>query len=248
MNFTEELPLAPGARLEMDLGRVEAVLVGGERDDVTVRASVPVQLVPVRGGVRLTARRQGPIRMEIAAPRKLALAIADERSQLSIRGFEGSLALATQAGRIEGSDLRGELDLRVERGHARLRDVLARVLVSCGRGRVELGLLGVHGESRIRVDGGRVDLDVPEGLDASFGTRVRRPWQSLTVRADFGAGGAPVELEVRRGEVRLFRDGEWRGTLGPRGEVRLKGWDERRRRHLRELVSRLHDLRSLARR
>jgi hypothetical protein len=246
--FSEKLTLPSGSRLELDLGRVEVALTGWDREELVVAASTPVDLVEMREGVRIAARQGRGTRLEISAPRHLVLVVADDASDLSLHGFSGRLELASRGGRIEGSDLRGELDLRVDRGRARLRQVLAKLDVSCGRGSVELGLLGVAEGSRVRVDGGRVDLDVPEDLDASFGTHVRGPWRSLTVRADFGAGGTPVELDVRRGELRLLRDGKWKGTLRPRGEVRLQDWDERRRGELRKLVSRLHNLRKLARR
>lgn len=246
--FTEKLRLPSGSRLEMQLGRVEADLSSWDRDEVAVEATTPVELVPAGDGVRLTARGGHGTRLAVVAPRRLELVVADRGSRLSLRGFEGDFDLGTHDGRIEGADLRGVLAVRVERGSARLREVLARLEIVCGRGTVELGLDGIEGPSRIRVDGGRVDVDVPEHLDASFGTSVRRPWQSLTVRADFGAGAPPVDVDVRRGEVRLFRNGVWRGTLRPRGEVRLRNWDDRRRRELRKLVARLQELGSLGRR
>lgn len=246
---TESLPLPSGSRLEVRLGRVEATLTAWDREEVAVDSTAPVELSEGPEGACLVLRSapRGD-RVEISAPRRLRLVVSDEASHVTLHGFEGRIELATRDGRVEGSELRGELDLRVERGEVRLRELFASFAVSCGRGTVSLGLLGIPGESRVRVDGGRVDLDVPEGLDASFGTRTRSFWSTLTVRAEFGQGGAPVELDVRRGEVRLFKAGEWKGTLRPRGEVRLKGWDDRRRRQLRELVARLHTLRNHARR
>lgn len=217
-----------------DQPRVEVDLMGGDAEALVLSGN-PRQL-------RL-ARKPGAaeLRLVVRAPRQLSLRLVDDASRIALEGFSGRFDLAT-GGRLEAARLRGELILCARGGEQRVAGFDGRFEVECRGARVELGVDGIDESSKLTVRGGRIDIDLGKGVGASLATSIRRPWRSMSVRAEVGSGEVPIEAHVHRGEIRWHQNGQWMGTLGRNGEVRLAGWDRRRRHFLRDLVSRLQTL------
>lgn len=245
--YTRERDLAPGAELAFELHRDSVRLLPWDRSGVRVKllAGDPRRLDVESGrrGVRVSGRSGGAgLELEVQAPRDLRLRWVDDASTLELSGFSGRFDLTT-GGRVTGRRLEGHLRLDSTGGEQRFEDLAGTVDVTCGGGTVALGVRRLTDRSSLAADRGRIDIDVPEGQGAKFTNRVWRPWHRLYFRHEMGDASVPVEVTAKRGEIRLFRDGEWKGTLRRDGEVRLAGWGERRRDFFRHLADRLASLR-----
>lgn len=222
-------------RLEpWDQDRVEVDLMAGDPDLLELTGS-PREL-------RLSRRSGGgPLELVLRAPRNLHLRLDDDASRVSMDGFRGRFRIAS-GGQVAASGLDGELILEATGGEHRFERFRGSFDVDCRGARVHLGIDEIRPTSRLETRGGRVDVDLAAGVAASLETGQRGLFQSMTVRAELGSGGVPVAVKVHRGEIRWLRDGSYKGTLKRNGEVRLAGWDRKRRRFLQKLASRLEAL------
>lgn len=238
--------LDPEGTLSLELARDRLRLEpwDQERVEVDLLAGAP-ELLELTGSPRKLrlGRRSGggPMELVLRAPRHLHLRLEDDASRVTLGGFQGSFRLAS-GGRLDASGLEGELTLEAGGGEHRFEAFRGSFDVTCRGGRVALGIDEIRPSSRLVTRGGRVDVDLAAGVAASLETGHRSFFHSMTVRAELGSGGVPVAVKVRRGEIRWLREGRHMGTLKRNGEVRLAGWDRKRRRFFQELASRLQAL------
>jgi hypothetical protein len=160
------------------------------------------------------------IHYDIRAPRKLELRLDVDRSNTTVRGFEGRLDVVSDRSELDLVDLAGRVTLEVDRGNSsRLENVRGSLRINADRTNFDIELARLDDRSSIEVDRGDVRIEVPptQGLtiDADLTRRSDFDADDLSVQkrrgdtrrftADVNGGGPTLSLESDRGRIRLVR-------------------------------------------
>lgn len=151
-------------------------VMAGSRS-VSIRSNYDA--IPTRwqwlGGV---SRETPSIHYVIRAPAKVDLRLDLDRSNTELTGFEGRMMLELDRSELDGRNLRGTIDLTIDRGgRSRLANVRGAVVLDADRTDVRIDADQLDATSRIRADRGEIELMIPSS-------------QRLSVRADLARRGS----------------------------------------------------------
>jgi hypothetical protein len=136
------------------------------------------------------------IHYDIRAPRKLEIRLDIDRSDTSLRGFEGRLDVVSDRSELDLVDLAGRITLEMDRGEStRLEKVRGSLRIDADRTNFDIGLAGLDERSSIETDRGDIRIEVPQTQGLTIDA-------DLTRRSDFDADDLPVQM--RRGDKRRF--------------------------------------------
>lgn len=136
------------------------------------------------------------IHYDIRAPRKLEIRLDIDRSDTTLRGFEGRVDVVSDRSELDLVDLSGRMTLEVDRGESsRLENVRGSLRINGDRTNFDIELARLDERSSIEVDRGDVRIEVPSAQGLTIDA-------DLTRRSDFDAGDLPVQK--RRGDKRRF--------------------------------------------
>jgi hypothetical protein len=158
---------------------VEATTVDvvGESSSVWVRSNY--DRVPSRWNWLGGSSREIPsVHYTIRAPANVNLRLDIDRSDTELTGFEGRLVIALDRSELHARDLRGTIDLTIDRGgRSRLTNLRGTVLLDADRTDVEIDAARLDAASRIRSDRSDIEVRIPST-------------QPLRVRADLNRRGS----------------------------------------------------------
>ncbi len=146
------------------------------------------------------------IYLDLSVPRRLALQLDADRSEIELRGVEGRLSLATDRTPLRAQDLTGEIHLKMDRGgKSELSGVRAKLEIETDRTDITLRSWRITGDSSFSIGRGRFDAYIPraQGLILSADRDRRSNLQAdfpITTRA-FNSGR--IEGEINGGGPRL---------------------------------------------
>jgi hypothetical protein len=222
--FEQTVRLEPGGALSLHATKGSVRLIGGEQNQVEIRARIEVDAGDARRlvdttvdvittGNRVTIRsnydklRQGgllfggiwgeipSIHYEIRAPKRLDLDLYIDRSDLVLAGFSGRIDLDADRSEIDASDLTGPVRISIDRGgDSSLRNIRGSFSVSADRTNMRIDILSLDASSKIRIDRGDADVSLAKGQGLELDTAFSR-------RADFSTS-FPLRFSRRKGESR----------------------------------------------
>ena len=160
------------------------------------------------------------IHYDIRAPRKLEIRMDIDRSDATVRGFDGRVDIVSDRSELDLSDLAGRITLEVDRGESsRLENVRGSLRIDGDRTDFDIELAQLDDRSSIETDRGdvRIELAPSQGvtIDADLSRRSDFDADNLTVQkrtgdthrftADVNGGGPTLTLEADRGRIRMAR-------------------------------------------
>jgi hypothetical protein len=160
------------------------------------------------------------IHYDIRAPRKLEIRMDIDRSDATVRGFEGRVDIVSDRSELDLHDLAGRITLEVDRGESsRLENVRGSLRIDGDRTNFDIELARLDDRSSIETDRGdiRIELAPSQGvtIDADLTRRSDFDADDLTVQkrhgdtrrftADVNGGGPTLTLEADRGRIRLVK-------------------------------------------
>lgn len=200
---------------------VEATVVDVSVTDRSVRVRSNYDDVPYRERSWGGRSRSVPfVHYEIRAPRELELEIETDRGDTEIDGFTGTIDVETDRGTLEASNLSGEIRLSIDRGNrSRMSSIQGSLDIEADRTDISIRDLTIDGNSRLEIDRGDVDLELPASqalslnaelsrranLDSDFALTVERQSRHV-MRGTINGGGPELMIEADRSTIRL-RDG-----------------------------------------
>jgi hypothetical protein len=212
---------APGVDAEYARQSVDATTVdvtSGARD---VRIRSNYDKVPGTTSWFGNAWKDVPeIHYEIRAPRKLEIRMDIDRSDTTMRGFDGRVDIVSDRSELALADLAGRITLEVDRGQSsRLQNVRGSLRIDGDRTNFDIGLASLDDRSSIETDRGDIRIEVPgsQGLtiDADLTRRSdfdaddlkvqKRSGDTRRFTADINGGGPTLSVEADRGRIRLVK-------------------------------------------
>jgi len=160
------------------------------------------------------------IHYDIRAPRKLEVRLDIDRSDTSMRGFDGRVDIVSDRSELNLVDLVGRITLEVDRGESsRLENVRGSLRIDGDRTDFDIRVARLDDRSSIEMDRGNVRIEVPQSqgltIDADLTRRSDFDADNLTVQkrhgdqrrftADVNGGGPTLTVEADRGRVRLVK-------------------------------------------
>jgi hypothetical protein len=162
------------------------------------------------------------IHYDIRAPRKLEIRMDIDRSDTTVRGFDGRVDIVSDRSELDLTDLTGRIALEVDRGESsRLENVRGSLRIDGDRTNFDIELTSLDDRSSIETDRGDVRIEVPQSqgltIDADLTRRSDFDADNLAVQkrhgdtrrftADVNGGGPTLTVEADRGRIRLIRGG-----------------------------------------
>jgi DUF4097 and DUF4098 domain-containing protein YvlB len=203
------------ARRAIEATRIE---VAGSDRSLTIQANYDD--VPYGDGKGDRSRTLPRVDLEIRAPRRLALNLHADMSEVKLQGIEGKIELDSDRGSVTGSELTGEIRLRIDRGDASLSGLNGKINVASDRGDVTLEAGHITGDSRLEVNRGSIKLKLPERHGLSFHARVNeidnfhcdfpinvRTMKGKRIEGTINGGGPELFIKADRGKVSLKQQG-----------------------------------------
>ena len=140
-------------RVDDDYARraIEGTTIEVESGGRSVRIWSDYSGVPRRGGLFWGARRVPRVHYEIRAPRRLDLDLDIDRSDTTVRGFEGTLVLDLDRSDLEASDLAGTITIDLDRAQLQASDLRGDISLNLDRGQ-HVVLDGLSGSLRLDID------------------------------------------------------------------------------------------------
>jgi hypothetical protein len=215
---------APGvdadyARQSVDQTTVD--VIAGSRD-VRIRSNYD-RVSGARNWFGVMPWKEVPeIHYDIRAPRKLEVRMDIDRSDATVRGFDGRMDIVSDRSELDLADLAGRITLEVDRGNSsRLENVRGSLRIDGDRTNFDIALASLDDRSSIETDRGDVRIEVPQAqgltIDADLTRRSDFDADNLSVQkrhgdtrrftADVNGGGPTLSVEADRGRIRLVRDG-----------------------------------------
>ena len=181
---------------------VEATRIEVTGDSHSVSVLSDYSNVPTRDGRgHWGDRRVPPVHYEIRVPRRIRLNVDSDRGPVAVSGIEGTADVVVDRGELEVHDVTGDLRVEIDRGErSRIDGVRGSLRVEADRTNLHVDAHALDRESRIGIDRGEIELQVPQG-------------QRLTVRTDIS----------RRGEFHTDFPVQWTSSDPRRSEGRING-------------------------
>ena len=205
-------------RVDADFARraVEAVRieVSGDARQLSIR---PIyDDVPRGDGLNYLSRPLPDVNFEIQAPRHMSLILDTDRTEVELRGIDGTLNLKSDRGKVTAHDVGGDVRLKMDRGgNSALSGLRGTLTVEMDRSDLTVGALEISGDSRLDVSRGEVEMKLPrtQGLSVSANIGRRADFDSEfaistskfrdRVEGDINGGGPKLLIHTDRGKVEL---------------------------------------------
>jgi hypothetical protein len=204
-------------RVDSDYARraIEAVRieVSGDARELSIRPNYDD--VP-RDGLAGLSRTLPDVDFEIQAPRHMSLVLDTDRTEVELRGIDGTLNLKSDRGELTAHDVGGDIRLKMDRGgNSALSELRGTLTVEMDRSDLRVGALQISGDSRLDVSRGEVELKLPrtQGLSVSANVGRRADFDSEfaistrkfgdRVEGDINGGGPKLLIHTDRGKVEL---------------------------------------------
>jgi len=204
-------------RVDADFARraVEAVRieVSGDARRLSIR---PIYDDVPRGDLAFLSRPLPDVNFEIQAPRHMILLLDTDRTEVELRGIDGTLNLKSDRGQVTAHNVGGDIRLKMDRGgNSALSGLRGTLTVEMDRSDLTVGALEISGDSRFDVSRGEVELKLPrtQGLSVSANVGRRADFDSELpistrkfgdrVEGDINGGGPKLMIHTDRGKVGL---------------------------------------------
>jgi len=159
------------------------------------------------------------VHYEIRAPRQIELEVVADRGDAVVEGFSGTIDVETDRGELTASNLQGEIRLSIDRGGtSRLTGIAGSLDIEADRTDVSIRDLSISGDSRVEIDRGDLECEMPAtqtlsinaemsrraNLDSDFDITLERQSRHV-LRGTINGGGPELSVEADRSTIRLRR-------------------------------------------
>jgi hypothetical protein len=205
-------------RADSDFARraVEAVRIEVSGDARTLSIRPNYDDVPRTSGLSSWSHPLPDVNFEIQAPRHMSLALDTDRTEVELRGIDGTLNVKSDRGKVTAIDLGGNIRLKMDRcGNSALSGLRGTLSVEMDRSDLTVGALQINGDSSLEVSRGEAELRLPrtQGLSVSANVGRRADFDSEfaistrrfgdRVEGDINGGGPKLLIHTDRARVGL---------------------------------------------